>query len=78
MLMPKKSAPADFLFLHFVNNIELVERDKAGPDPLFKVQIIPCFTGVYSPRKELSLDKNDQSKGHINPKGVQLPQHRKI
>ncbi len=49
-------------FLHFTNNSEFVGRGQPGHDRLFKVHpvidlIIPHFSAVYGPLKELSLDE---------------------
>uniref|UniRef100_A0A3P8TSD3 PiggyBac transposable element-derived protein domain-containing protein n=1 Tax=Amphiprion percula TaxID=161767 RepID=A0A3P8TSD3_AMPPE len=49
-------------FIHFVNNDERVERGLPGHDRLFKVRpiinmIIPRFSAIYGPHKELSLDE---------------------
>uniref|UniRef100_A0A8C9YGA1 PiggyBac transposable element-derived protein domain-containing protein n=1 Tax=Sander lucioperca TaxID=283035 RepID=A0A8C9YGA1_SANLU len=49
-------------FFHFANNDEYVERGQPGYDRLFKVRpiidlIIPRFSDVYGPRKQLSLDE---------------------
>uniref|UniRef100_A0A3Q1EFJ1 PiggyBac transposable element-derived protein domain-containing protein n=1 Tax=Acanthochromis polyacanthus TaxID=80966 RepID=A0A3Q1EFJ1_9TELE len=49
-------------FIHFVNNDERVERGLPGHDRLFKERpiidmIIPRFSAVYGPHKELSLDE---------------------
>ncbi|KAL1276603.1 hypothetical protein QQF64_036226 [Cirrhinus molitorella] len=49
-------------FLHFANNNEYVGRGQPGHDRLFKVRpvidlIIPQFSAVYGPLKELSLDE---------------------
>uniref|UniRef100_A0A8D0A9A2 PiggyBac transposable element-derived protein domain-containing protein n=1 Tax=Sander lucioperca TaxID=283035 RepID=A0A8D0A9A2_SANLU len=49
-------------FFHFANNDEYVERGQPGYDRLFKVcpiidLIIPRFSAVYGPRKQLSLDE---------------------
>uniref|UniRef100_A0A8C1TF10 PiggyBac transposable element-derived protein domain-containing protein n=1 Tax=Cyprinus carpio TaxID=7962 RepID=A0A8C1TF10_CYPCA len=49
-------------FLHFANNSDYVGRGQPGHDRLFKVRpvidlIIPLFSAVYGPLKELSLDE---------------------
>ncbi|KAL2102438.1 hypothetical protein ACEWY4_001606 [Coilia grayii] len=49
-------------FLHFNDNQNYIGRGQPGHDRLFKVRpiidlIIPCFSNVYGPRKELSLDE---------------------
>lgn len=48
-------------FLHFANNDEYAQRDRPGHDRIFKVRgiirmIIPLFSAVYSPLKELALE----------------------
>ncbi|KAM4583571.1 piggyBac transposable element-derived protein 4-like [Odontesthes bonariensis] len=49
-------------FLHFANNSEYVGRGQPGHDRLFKVRpvldiILPRFSALYGPFKELSLDE---------------------
>ncbi|XP_063041039.1 piggyBac transposable element-derived protein 4-like [Engraulis encrasicolus] len=49
-------------FLHFTNNDNYIERGQPGYDRIFKVRpiidiVIPKFSAVYGPRKQLSLDE---------------------
>nr|XP_055037155.1 piggyBac transposable element-derived protein 4-like [Misgurnus anguillicaudatus] len=49
-------------FLHFTNNEDCVERGQPGYDRLFKIRpiinlVIPRFSAVYGPSKQLSLDE---------------------
>uniref|UniRef100_A0A8C1XPE6 PiggyBac transposable element-derived protein domain-containing protein n=1 Tax=Cyprinus carpio TaxID=7962 RepID=A0A8C1XPE6_CYPCA len=49
-------------FLHFTNNEECVDRGQPGYDRLFKIRpiinlVIPRFSAMYGPSKQLSLDE---------------------
>uniref|UniRef100_A0A8P4JXH0 PiggyBac transposable element-derived protein domain-containing protein n=1 Tax=Dicentrarchus labrax TaxID=13489 RepID=A0A8P4JXH0_DICLA len=61
-VMSRNRFEMNLSFFHFANNEEYVERGQPGYDRLFKVRpiidlIIPRFSAVYGPRKQLSLDE---------------------
>ena len=71
-------------FFHFANNEEYVEWGQPGYDRLFKVRpimdmFIPCFSAVFGPRKELSLDEMTIAfKGRVHTENVQSKLTRQI